>query len=77
MDGVSPQKAYGSKKNWRVTARLTPQVSSYDSNGVDVSNSYLEQVNATMPSRSEVYRDASNNLWLKIAPIRGMSIIFR
>ena len=23
------------------------------------------------------YRDAFNNLWLKIAPIRGMSIIFR
>ena len=49
----------------------------YDSSGTDVSNSYLEQVNATLPDHSEVYRDSSNKLWLKIAPIRGLSIIFR
>jgi len=49
----------------------------YDSSGTDVSNTYLEQLNATMPDHSRVYRDASNYLWLEIAPIRGLSIIFR
>ncbi len=68
------QRSIGKTRRFQLTSS---PFNVYDSNGVDVSNSYLEQVNAMMPSHSEVYRDASNNLWLKIAPIRGMSIIFR
>ena len=68
------QKALGQTRRFQLTSS---PFKVYDSNGADVSNSYLAQVNATMPDHSEVYRDASNNLWLEIAPIRGLSIIFR
>lgn len=68
------QRAIGQTRRFQLTSA---SFKVYDASGNDVSKTYLEQLNATMPDHSEVYRDSSNNLWLKIAPIRGLSIIFR
>ena len=49
----------------------------YNSEGVDVTSTYLEEVTETLPEHCRVYRDASNNLWLHVACIRGFRMILR
>ena len=68
------QKAIGQTRRFQLTSA---SFKVYDASGNDISNTYLAQLNETMPDHSRVYRDASNYLWLEIAPIHGLSIIIR
>ncbi len=74
FEGVEKcQQTITSSQNYQLTSSPFTVLAS----GADVTDTYLEQVTASLPERCRVYRDDSNHLYLHVARYRGIRVIIR